>query len=51
MTSSQTSLDIYEVCGAVIESFQERQAKVAELIWRLVRTFALRGSRNIVADH
>lgn len=27
------SLDIYEVCGDVIESFRDRQTKVADLIW------------------
>lgn len=34
MASSKMSLDIYEVCGSVIESFRDRQSQVAELIWK-----------------
>ena len=33
MTSSKTSLDVYEICGNVLNSFRDRQVKVAELIW------------------
>ena len=34
MASSKASLDIYEVCGNVIESFRDRQSEVAELLWK-----------------
>lgn len=34
MASSKMSLDIYEVCGNVIDSFRDRQTQVAELLWK-----------------
>lgn len=34
MASSKMSLDIYEVCGSVIDSFRDRQTQVAELLWK-----------------
>lgn len=33
MTASSISLDIYEVCASIIESFRNRTIQVEELIW------------------